>query len=447
MKEIQQILIYKHNNFIALSIVFFFPFIFIAQVVKTPILQKSIDVVPKHTLAIEALNTDFIFYSSPSAKLEINAYVEGDLKNELQNWELKLLEEEHNYLSLLSAIRPKQKITSEVFISEDVSNEQLAAMLKQRLSPMLQSLQNNPIPEVLQSELNQLNFNFDAYNKIGETYLRIWEQAFVNHLDDTDSEEVTQWSLETVPNLIRVSKQGNSNNVEELVTSRPSTNMNVNQGGYQLFISQSVTNTPVLNSNKYVIELGIPKNMSIRLNTRHGSFLAKSNLKNITGNLKYTPFEAGEIGGDTNLAIDFAPVKINVWKEGTLSVGYSKDVQIASIDRINLQLNSSKITVKEVLNKAVFKGAFSKLNILNTSYNFTNLVFLLTQSDLILKLPNTSYNFAYTGNLSRINYPNEKLQVTSLGDFQSYMLHGYAIDRNNSKELQVNAKYSQVLLK
>lgn len=446
MKEIQQIPIYKRNTFIALSVVFFFPFIFIAQVVKTPILQKSIAVVAKHTLAIEALNTDFIFYSSPSEKLEVNAYIEGDVKDESQDWDLKLFEEEQNYISLLSAIRPKQKITSQVFISGDVSNEQLAAMLKQRLSPMLQSLQDNPIPEVLQSELNQLNFDFDAYNKIGEAYLKIWEQAFVNHLDDTDSKEVKQWSQETVPNLIRVSKQGNDAGALVSTSTRQPNTTNT-QRGYQLFISKSVTNTPVLNSNKYVIEVGIPKDMRIRLNTRHGSFLAKSTLKNIKGDLKYTSFEANEIDGDTDLSIDFAPVKINVWKQGKLSVGYSKNVQIASVDRINLKLNSSKMTVKEVLNEVVVKGAFSKLHIVNASYDFNKLVFLLTQSDLILELPSTSYNFAYTGNLSRINYPKEKLQVTSLGDFQSYMLHGYAIDRNNSKELQINAKYSQVLLK
>lgn len=440
MKEIQHIHTYKHSLFVSLFVVFFFPFMFIAQVVKTSVLEKNIAIVKNNTLAIEALNTDFIFYPSTSKELQIKAYVEGDMKNESQDWDLKLQEQE-NYISLLSAIRPKQQVTSQVVISGDVSNEQLVTMLKQRLAPMLQRLQNNPIPKVLQSELNQLNFDFEAYNKIGEAYLKIWEQAFVNHLDESDSKEVKQWSKQMVPNLIRVSKQGNTETVNTNQSDAKA------KGGFHLFFSQSVTNVTPLNSNEYIIEIGIPESMSIRLNARHGSLVSKKTLNNIKGNLKYTPFEAYEIGGESELAIDFAPVKINRWKQGKLKVSFSKNVEIETIEDIELQLNSSKMFVKEVTNKAIVNGAFSKLSILNASNSFTKLVFLLTQSDLVLELPNIAYNFAYTGNISRVNYPEEKLQVTSLGDFQSHMLHGFSIDRSNSKELQINAKYSQVFLK
>ncbi len=439
MKEIQHTPIFKHNLFSWLSVVFFIPFIFVAQVVKTPVLNKKIPVsVNNTTLTIEALNTEFIFYPSNTSELNINAFVEGNSNNESQEWDLKIKEEE-NYISLLSAIRPKQQVTSQFFISGDVSNEQLASMLKQYLAPMLQDLINNPIPEVLQSDLKQLNFDFDTYSKIGEPYLKVWEQAFVNHLDESDSAEVKQWSQQMVPNLIRVSKQGTTSQVNTVKSDNT---------GVQMFFSKSVTtDVASLNSNKHIIEIGIPKQMDIHLNTRHGSFLAKSRLNNIKGNLKYTPFEAKEVGGDTELTIQFAPVKIESWKEGNLNVAYSKNFKIETIDRIQLKLTNSKLFVNEIRSEAVFNGSFSKINILKASNDFKKMVFLLTQSDLIFNLPITPYNFAYTGNLSRVNYPPQKLQVTSIGDFQSLMLHGFSIDRNNPKELQINAKYSQVFLK
>lgn len=395
----------------------------------------------KSTLAIEAINTNFIFQPSTSSQLEIKAYHEGVTQDNSSEWDLRL-EQDANYIKLLSAIRPKQQITSQVFISGDVSNAQFVDILKQSLTPILQDLQDNPIPDVLQTELNQLNFDFEAYNKIGEAYLKIWEQAFVDHLDEKGSKQVKQWSQETVPNLIRVSKQNDQN------ISRNNAELSNLNKGYQVYISKSITSSPeILNSNEYTIEIGVPENVSIRLNTRHGSFIAKSALKNVKGTLKYTPFEAREISGDSDLVIDFAAVKIDRWKEGKLSIGYSKNAKIVQANQIDLHINSSKVQIGELVGTGIFNSAFSKLNIIKTSTDFNNLVFLLTQSDLILQLPSTSYNFAYSGSLSLIEFPKEKLRLTSLGDFQSHMLHGYAVDRNTPKELQINAKYSQVFLK
>ncbi len=443
MKEKRHTPIFKPNAVTNLLVVFFIPFLFIAQVVKTSALEKIISTEGIKTLAIESLNTNLVFYPSESTNLEIHAYSESIANNDLNEWELQL-NEESNYIHLVSAIRPKQQITSQIFINGNVSNQQLAELLKHQLTPILQSLQNNPIPEVLQSELNQLDFNFEAYNKMGEAYLKIWEQAFVNRLDERDNEEVKQWSQETLPNLIRVSKQSVNNDAVQQVNQGSSQN-----GGYQVFISKSITSTTnSLADNEYTIEIGVPENISIRLNTRHGNFTAKKELNHIKGNLKYTAFKAEKIGGETDLVIDFAPVEIAIWNKGKLSVNYCKSAKIQTVNQIDLQLNSSKLVIQELKNIGTFTGTFSKLNIEQTSTDFNNLTFLLTQSDLILRLPTSSYNFAYTGNLSLIDYPKDKIKVTSLGDFQSHMLHGYSIDRNTPRQLQINAKYySQVLLK
>lgn len=442
MKRIIHIPISKPKSFLTLLVVFFSPFILVAQIVKTFVLKETLAVNDSNnTFAIEAINTNFIFYPSKTTSLVVHAYREGVSENESQKWDLKL-QKDATSIKLLSVIRPKQTVTSEVRITGDVSSKQLAKMLKYSLAPLLKNLQNNPIPEVLKTELNQLNFDFEAYNKIGEPYLKIWEQAFVDRLDENDSKQVKAWSRETVSNLIRVSKQGAPQ------IAKPVSQSNTNeQSGYQVFFSKSIKTAPLNPNNEYTIEVGVPHNMHIQLNARHGSFISKSVLNNIKGNLKYTPFKAEQVGGDTDLSVDFASVSIDSWQKGKLSISYSKQAEIRLVNQLQLKLNSSKMKISQLSGKGIFNGSFSKLQIDETIDSFKNLVFLLTQSDLILTLPNTSYNFAYTGNLSLIEYPKEKLQVSSLGDFQSHMLHGFALNRNTPKELQINAKYSQVFLK
>lgn len=398
-------------------------------------------------IELDAIYTDIIFTSWNKDKVAVKAYLQSsELTEEQTQIELSLWDFQVNQLDSLVAISsmasPKlKKVAAQYNFSGDISENDVSQMVRSVLAPMLQNVKNNPIPESLQQHLKDLNFDFNAYNQLGETYMKIWENRFAQNLDADTTSELKKWSQDATSNLIQVSKVRND---QGAVTVSQEKRQNPS---YQVSFIQTITIPQTVKVNK-VLEVFVPLNSKLKFKTRYGSINVMNELNNIKAIVQYSPFQAEKISGkNTSLAISFAPVLINSWDSGKLALEYVKKSKINKIENIRLLSNSSKTQINGINGSARIESTFGVIDVLNLGANFTNLSLLSNNSDLAFTIPKSAFNFAYNGNRSRIQIPEDRLSLKLIENMGNQMLHGYSLSRNTDKEIQMSVTNTSVLLR
>lgn len=433
--------IFKHNILVVL-LLFFSVNLFLGQN-KLLKLEKEFTFSQVPLLKLNASHTKIIFTTWDKKTIGLVAYSTGDVDEDYLEkmnslWEMEV--EASDSILMLNTNASKQipqKVISTY--STNVSNpNEVNSLLKAMLDPMLGTLNTVSIPVVLQKRLPRLKFDFEAYNSLGETYFKVWEHNLVKDLDKDSTKEVLNWSKQIGTKLINVSQDNTSNSTNIY-------NNNNNKITYSFYESHTVM--PKIAVDR-VIELKVPKKTQSFFNIRYGSVRLIDEVKNLQAKLKYTSLNAESIGGKkTNIEVSFAPVQIQLWKTGNLELQYVKSAQIKKVEDILLYVNTSKVVMYSLTGTGIFKSNFSQLGIDNISTNFSQLSFLITNSDLVMALPNQAFNFVYSGEMSGIRIPETKLKLKKLGDYKNLMLHGYSQSRNTEKEIQMNVVNSQVVLK
>lgn len=87
------------------------------------------------------------------------------------------------------------------------------------------------------------------------------------------------------------------------------------------------------------------------------------------------------------------------------------------------------------------------IDVLKLGSNFSNLSLLSNNSDLAFTIPNSAFNFAYNGNRSRIQIPEDRLSLKVIESLGNQMLHGYSVSRNTDNEIQMSVTNTNVLLR
>jgi len=424
-------------------LLFFCVHLFLAQN-KLIKLDKEFSFSQVPLLKLNSSHTKIVISSWDKSKIGVSAYLLGAvddeyLKNVNSLWEIDIQSLDSIFIlktdgSKQLPIKVISNYSSKSYPSDsDPSNVLLNSMLNPRSfkSDYIQ------IPEVLQERIDESKFNFDAYKQLGETYFKIWEYNLVKDLDEDSVKEVRDWYNKMSSKLINVSVDSNIINVSNKLPK--------NNVSYSIY--ESYTVVPDVAINK-IIELKLPKGTLSYINTRFGSVEILDEINNLQANLKYTTFNAESINGSqTDISVSSAPVQIKKWNTGTLQLKYVKSSEIGFVDTIQLMASSSKLLIHLLATSGKFESTFSQLGIENIDVNFKTLSFLSTNSDLVLSLPNQSYNFVYSGEMSGIKIPPNKLELKSLGDYRNLVLHGYSQSRNTDREIQMNMANSQIVLK
>ncbi len=440
--------IIKLNKLVVAVIFLFSAQVFLAQGIISKF-KKEFTIKPSAVLELNALYTDVIFKSWNKDQIYVNAYLKAEqqdtegLKEQVDLWEVNINENDSLLVITSDASRkPKRTVSTTAYnISGDVSQQNLAQLIQAMMAPVLENVQNNPIPASLKNSLAQLQFDFNAYNKLGETYLKIWEYNLVKDLDAKSATEVRKWSKNATSNLQQVSS---SNTPKQVLYPN-----NSNRSNYIQFSQTiSTTSTAVGVPSKKVLEIFVPLNTKLRFKTRYGNVSVVNELANAKAEMKYTPFNAERVTGvATDLSISFAPVSVNHWEEGNLSLGYVKKSVLNHVNDINLYAKSSRVQIESLNGRGTVESLFGMVNILKLNQNFSKFSLLSKNSDIGITLPKSAYNFAYTGNRSRIEIPENRMQLTSLGDNYNQMLNGYSVSRNTDKEIQMSVANSQIFLR
>lgn len=191
---------------------------------------------------------------------------------------------------------------------------------------------------------------------------------------------------------------------------------------------------------KKTIKIRMPKDTKVKVNVKYGELKFAANVDNLKADLSHAKFIATSINGsNTSINASYSPVLVANWNLGALNLNYVKDAEIDNVKRLMLTSNSSNIKINNLINNAIIDGSIGDLEILKIDDAFTNLNVTLQNSDAAIALPKVDYSLQYKGTRSRFSHPKK----TSKDNASSFSVG----DLSSSKTIVVNAKYSNVAMK
>lgn len=198
---------------------------------------------------------------------------------------------------------------------------------------------------------------------------------------------------------------------------------------------------------KKTIKIKMPKKAKLKLNVRHGEVNLVSTSENMNAKLSHTTLYANVINGQqTTIESSFAPVHVLQWNDGLLKVNYVKDVSLQDVGYINLEANASNVLLGNLQNEAILNSTFGELEINTINTSFSNLDLILENTKAKLAIPNNAFTLYYIGTDSNIAYP-ESLQVKNNTTKFNTIVRGYHQSNNSNKAVNINARYSDVVVK
>ena len=190
---------------------------------------------------------------------------------------------------------------------------------------------------------------------------------------------------------------------------------------------------------KKTIKIKIPKDAKFKVNVRHGELKFSNVIHNLKADLNHATFLANSIDGEkTSINASYTSVFVKKWNRGELKLNFVQDAMLQDVNGLILNSNSSNIGIDRLSGNAIINGSFGDLVIHNINDNFNNLNITLDNSNAAVKLPKTDFKLQYQGKYSQLQHPkNNKGNSVS-----SFHLGSIA----NNKTIVINAKYSKVIM-
>jgi len=151
-------------------------------------------------------------------------------------------------------------------------------------------------------------------------------------------------------------------------------------------------------------------------------------------------------GGETSIDASYSPVRVNSWKEGSLTTNHVKECVLNTVGNIVLNSSSSNVIINALNGSGIISGSFGQLSISEVGTDFGNLNAILENSEMVLELPDAAFNFSYNGDRNDIFIPN-KLETKSTKTGNTEIINGYHRSRSTPNLITISAKYSDVVLK
>ncbi len=197
---------------------------------------------------------------------------------------------------------------------------------------------------------------------------------------------------------------------------------------------------------KRVIIIKMPKKAELDLNVRYGK-VKMAAVYNPKAMISHGSLAATNIdGGDTSINVSYSPVSIGTWNGGELETSHVKECTIGNAKDIALTSSSSNVVINTLSGAGLLTGSFGQLSISNVVDDFGSLSIILENSDLVLNLPDSAFNFNYSGELNEFLVPRQ-LETKTVKSNKTSMVNGFHKSRNTSNVITITAKYSDVVLK
>jgi hypothetical protein len=343
--------------------------------------------------------------------------------------------------------------------------------------PELQELPE--LPEMLVPQ-----FDYDAFTKDEDAYLKEWQKKFKEGLGDDYSAKMEKWAKK-----MEAKQEERQKRLEELNEKRAERNRKrgeklkeyhdrraelVQKRGEKLnerlknredsrarvkvFMDSKEDHTkPSVfffsddgkNRNfkvKKTIKIKMPKGMKIEMDVRHGEVKLAENTKNMNAKLSHSSLWATTIDGDkTTIRASYSPINIQKWNFGELQANYSESVNLEEVMNLRLNATSSNVIIDRLLNKAFIKSDFGPLVIKSIANNFADLDISLQNGELDCKMPKSAFAIYMNGTSSTFKYP-ASFELEQTKNHNNTIYKGYFGNKNSKNSVVINSKYSEVKL-
>lgn len=360
------------------------------------------------------------------------------------------------------------------------------------------------LPEMMEMPplppMNIEPFDYEAFKKDGEAYLKEWKMEFEKGFGKEYQEKMEEWSKRMDLKRAEIDKKrhemekiredAHQDRLEEVQRrtmeiqkkmeeqkSRAIENkhraMNIRNGNKTITIEIDTTNSAkrefiVMEEREHnaphvfysikkgveknlkvkkTIKIKLPKSTKIKMNVRHGEVILAENTKDLNATLSYSSLLATTIDGDkTYIDASYSPVSVQKWNYGQLKADYSDKVNIREVENLTLNATFSDVTIENLLHKAFIKNNFGPLSINSISKDFTDLDINLQNAEFRCVLPKTAFNIAVNGSNSDLVYPKEVQMVKTKNGYNT-LEKGYFINKTSGKSIIINSKFTEVVLR
>ena len=347
----------------------------------------------------------------------------------------------------------------------------------QELTEIAEMIEIPEFPESFVKSMKEINFDYKAYEKEGEAYMKKWQKQWKDNFDEKKFQEgMEKWKKEfakvqekrekILEKYMRENKdiaaiqekvakkaqqyQEKIEKQQQLLMEKLEKNKALQGEAYNL--SNGDANMFYISSGnkkykiKKKIKIKMPKKAKLKLNVRHGEVTIASVSENMDAKLSHAALYAHIIdGANTTIETSYAPIHVTQWNRGALKVNFVENVDLQQVKEINLMSNSSKVSVGTLGEKGIISGTFGNLLIHGIGENFKTLDIILENTDARIQLPKAAFKLYYIGSNSEIKYPASVKGTENQTQFNT-IVRGYQESSNTNSEININAKYSDVTL-
>lgn len=346
-------------------------------------------------------------------------------------------------------------------------------------------------------KLSDLNFDYKAYDKEGEKYMKEWKKENGKALKELRKvirdevkekrektkeewdEHIIQYKklrakrkernekkrkayLERKEALLKRKKErlklreAYRISIDSLKFDMDSLTNNINE--LLLHVDTLLINSPNtfyfpsrIKDKKYkikkTIKIKMPKSATLKMNVRHGEVKLAENTKNIKANLAYASLFGYAIDGDnTEIRASYSPISVEKWNYGQLTATYSEHIELKEVQNLILSATSSDVTIDRMLKSAFIQNDFGPLRINYIAKSFRDMDINIENGEFHCKLPATPFTILVNGTSSKLNAPTNLILKNTEGN--KHTLHkGYYKNKDNDKSITINSKYSEVTLR
>ena len=355
---------------------------------------------------------------------------------------------------------------------------EMPELAEMHLGEILIDLSDMPMPPVPAVE-----FDYEAYKKDGEKYLKKWQKKFDKGFDKEYQQKMEAWSakmdvkreamekrheemgqrheemmekrleaqerrMEAQAEVMEKRAEAMEQRAEEMAKKREKLfeERENHENDANIFYYSSEGENKKFKIKK-MIKIKMPKGTKIKMNVRHGEVKLAGNTKNINARLSYSTLLAATIDGDeTSIMTSYSPISVQKWNYGLLQADYSENVDLNEVLNLRLSTTSSNVTINKLLETVIINNKMGPLKINSISKNFKEIDISLQNAELTCDLPETAFSIEVDGTMSKLTTPGG-LKLDRTQNNNTTVHTGYNLNSNSGKSIVINSKYSEVVLK
>lgn len=322
-----------------------------------------------------------------------------------------------------------------------------------------------------------MEFDYDAYKKDGDKYLNEWKKNFDKNFDKKYKKRFEEWSdqlkdrakereemrkqmQEDRKQLMEEREQMRKEVREEVKAQREEARsqqeemkrehervIRIHKDGPNVFYYSSEDGKHKEYKVKKRIKIKMPKYIKLKMDVRHGEVKLAANTKNINASLSYASLLASTIDGSkTSIKASYSPIVVQQWNYGQLQTDFAENVNLNEVKELKLNSVSSNVFIGKLKGKALVNSTLGALSIDTVTDSFSTIDVSVENGEVAFKLPSVAFSIYVNETASEFTYPKSMVLETSK-NHATQVHKGYYINQTDNKSININSRYSDVVLK